>query len=156
MADVILDLLGDPIPPEHVGRGRPPHVPTEKNRMKIMLLLALGNTEDDVAAAIGITAKTLRKHYSRQLKERASARLRLDGELLASLAAAAAKENVGAIKELYKRLDKHEMVQLADKVADRGRAVAPPPKLGKKEEARITAGNVTGKFAPPPAPRLIN
>ena len=43
MAEVF-DLLGDPIPERWGKRGRPPHIPIERNRNKIRLLLALGWT----------------------------------------------------------------------------------------------------------------
>ncbi len=156
MADVILDLFGDPVPPEHVGRGRPPHTVTEKNRQKVMLLLALERSDDEVASAIGITAPTLRKHYFREMKARREARLRLDGALLGALASEAAAGNVAAVKELFKRLERHDNFKLAQSVADRGSKAdqAPPP--GKKEKARQDALGVGGKFAPPPAPNMVN
>lgn len=134
MADVVLDLFGDPVPPEHVGRGRPPHVPDDKKRSKVMLLLALGKTEDEIAAVLGITGKTLRKHYSRETKVRDHARLRLDAELLAQLAGEAAKGNVSAIDKLFKRLDRHD---LGGVVPTKSKAKAPKP--GKKEQAAIDA-----------------
>lgn len=152
LADAILDLFGDPVPPEHVGRGRPPHVVTDKNRQKVMLLLALERAEDDVAAAIGITAPTLRKHYFRELKARHDARLRLDGALLGALASEAAAGNVAAVKELYKRVEKHDQVKLSQSVAARGSQAKPVP-LGKKEAARQAAEAMQGQFQrrePPP------
>ncbi len=156
MADAILDLFGDPVPPEHVGRGRPPHVVTDKNRQKVMLLLALERGEEDVAAAIGISPPTLRKHYFRELKARREARLRLDGALLGALASEAAAGNVAAVKELYKRVERHDQVKLAKAVADRGARDEAPVPLGKKEKARQAAHEVEGKFAPPAAPGLLN
>lgn len=134
MVDVVLDLFGDPIPPEHVGRGRPPHVPDDKKRSKVMLLMVLGRTEDDIAAVLGITGKTLRKHYSRELKTRDHARLRLDAELLAQLAGEAAKGNVSAIDKLFKRLDRHDLGGITP-----AKSKAKTPKPGKKEQATIDA-----------------
>lgn len=149
------DLFGDPIPEGFGGRGRPPHVVTDEKRRKIMLLLAVGKTEDEVAAAIGITAKTLRKHYSRLLKVRDEARLRVEASMLEAVAAKAAEGSVSAIKELDRLLDKHDQVKLAKTVANRpGPAVTKPAPLGKKEAAQHAAGQVGGKFAPPPAPLL--
>ena len=157
MADRYFDLLGDPIPPEHTGRGRPPHVPDDEKLFKVMLLLAIEKSEDDVAKSIGITAKTLRKHYSRQLKVRDEARLRLEGEILARLAVEAAGGNVGAIKELNRLLEKYDHAKLSKSVANRPAISARSPlPLGKKEAAKMAAGKVEGRFAPPPQPRLVN
>ncbi len=152
MADEYFDLFGDPIPEGFSGRGRPPHQPTQEKRWKVMLLLALEKTEDEVAAAIGITAKTLRKHYSRELRVRDEARLRLDAAILAKLASEAAGGNVGAMKELNRLLEKHDHARLSKSVMGRG---AKPKELpvGKKEAARQAATEMEGRFKrrdPPP------
>ncbi len=65
------DLLGDPIPPHFGKRGRPPHVPTAENRQKMRLLLAFDLSNQRIARALGITGKTLSKHYFRELRQRA-------------------------------------------------------------------------------------
>ena len=57
------DLLGDPILEGFGKRGRPPHIPTEKNRNKIMILLAQGWIDQRISSALGITVPTLRKHF---------------------------------------------------------------------------------------------
>lgn len=76
---------------------------------------------------------------------------------LARLNDAAATGNVAAEKELFKRMDKAALAELAERVADRGsRPPAPQPKLGKKASAKAAADLVTGKFAPPPQPKLLN
>ena len=54
------DLLGDPIPENWGKRGRPPHIPTERNRNKIRLLLALGWTKARITRALRIIGKTSR------------------------------------------------------------------------------------------------
>ncbi len=64
MTDVF-DLLGDPIPERLGKRGRPPHIPTERNRHKIRLLLAIGWTEARITRALRIIGKTLAKYYFR-------------------------------------------------------------------------------------------
>jgi len=148
----MFDLFGDPIPEGHSGRGRPPHVVTDEKRFKVMLLLALEKTEDEVAAAIGITAKTLRKHYSRLLKVRDEARLRLDGEIFAALATKAATGDTGAIKELNRMIERHDHARLAKSISKRGSEPKAPP-MGKKEAAKHAAGQMQGRFGrrePPP------
>jgi hypothetical protein len=151
------DLFGDPIPEGFGGRGRPPHVVTDEKRRKVMLLLAVGKTEDEVAAGIGITAKTLRKHYSRLLRVRDEARARLEAGMLDAVAIKAADGSVSAIKELDRLLEKYDRVRLSRTINQRSgekpEKIAP---LGKKEMQRQAALEVSGKFAPPPAPNLIN
>ncbi len=155
MSDWDFDLFGDPIPAGHSGRGRPPHVPTVESRQKCVLLAAIGRNPDEIAAALSITAKTLRKHYSRELREHDAARLKVEGKLLVGLVREVDKGNVSANKELAKRLDKAGMQQMADRVANRGRDKV--EKLGKKEAAKAAAADLKGKYAPPAPPsHLIN
>lgn len=147
MGDWDFDLLGDPIPDGHRGRGRPPHVPTIENRQKCVLLAAIGRTPDEIAAALSITAKTLRKHYSRELREHDAAKLKVEGKLLTALVREIDKGNVSANKELNKRLEKAGLQQMSDRVAGRVRAEKAPA-IGKKEAAKVAAKGVTGKYAP--------
>lgn len=43
--------------------GRPQFQPTDKQRTEVQAMAAVGATEDEIALVIGITAKTLRKHF---------------------------------------------------------------------------------------------
>ena len=130
-------------------------MPTVESRQKCVLLAAVGRSPDEIAAALSITAKTLRKHYSRELREHDAAKLKLEGKLLLGLVREVDKGNVSANKELNKRLDKADLHQLAERVANRGKTEK-VEKLGKKEAARAAAAEVRGKFAPPPPPsRMI-
>lgn len=123
-----LDLLGDPIPENFGGRGRPAHIPTRENRNKIRVLLAFGWTNKAIAQALRITAGTLRRHYSIELRQREEARPALKAKAIMLIFDAAAGGNVSAMKELQRLIEQDEI--------DR----APPrrprePKLGKKEAA---------------------
>ncbi|MBB5684310.1 hypothetical protein [Sphingobium boeckii] len=155
MSDWDFDLLGDPIPEGMGKRGRPPHLVTLENRRKVMVLAAFDKNEDQIAAALSISTPTLKKHYFRELRSRLEARHRLEGKLLGSLLTEVDKGNVSAVDKLFKRLDKHDLVKLAARVSERGRPERTAPK-GKKEMQREAAGQVGGKYATPPAPRLIN
>ncbi len=136
-----LSLFGWPLKEPKEGAGRPEHEPTNENRNKIMMLLAIGNTIGDVAAAVGLSTKTLRKHYSPLLEARRVARLQLDAQLWAALYQKAIGGDVSAMKELGKRLDKHDLAELADKfgAAPRQQRAAKSEKLGKKEIAQREA-----------------
>jgi hypothetical protein len=49
------------------GRGHPPHEPTQQSRMTVEIMVAGGIIYDDIAAYIGISLPTLRKHYAHEL-----------------------------------------------------------------------------------------
>lgn len=138
------DLLGDPIPEGHGKRGRPPHIPTDRNRNKVRLLLAFGWRPPRIAAALRITGDTLRKHYFVELRQADEAKHALEAEHLSLVYEAAKGGNVGAMKELGRMLDKLNLV-LATPRPD-----AEPDKretLGKKAaatEAAQTAHKDTG------------
>lgn len=140
MADWDLDLLGDPIPEGFGKRGRPPHVPTDENRRKVMLLAAFDKNEAQIAAALGISEPTLKKHYFRELRSRLEARLRLEGKLLSAMAREVDAGNVSAMDKLFKRLDRHDLV--TGMVPGKTKPVA-KPKPGKKEKLVTDAAEAT-------------
>ena len=150
-AAVAVDLFGDPIVTRREGPGRPEHVWSAENSHKINLLFALGHDVKQAAAAIGITVPTLRKHYFSEVDRRRVAKLRLKASLLMRLNG---DGSVAAIKELFKRIDKVELAQLATDVAGRGKRADKPKTVGKKDAASLAAKAVGGKFAPRPAPLL--
>lgn len=147
------DLLGDPIPPGFGKRGRPAHVATEEKRRLVIQLLAFDWTLERIAAALSITPPTLRKNYFRELRMRAESEARVQAKLLGALMSEAEKGNVSAIDKYLKRLDKFRLEHLSEAVANRKGA---EPKKGIKEQRRDAAGLVSGKFAPPAAPKSIN
>lgn len=100
-----VDLFGDLVPRFKM-RGRPPHVVTAENRALVTMLLATGRDEAAIAGALGVSEPTLRKHYFSEIKGRASARLRVEGKLLAKLAEQAMGGDTGAAKKLLDRLDR--------------------------------------------------
>ena len=142
MADEVFDLLGDPISEPREGAGRPEHVATDRNRNKIILLLAMGWTLARIAPAIGITTKTLRKHYSLQLKAREIALDRVKAGHASLLWDQAAQGNVAALKEIGKMIagiDAARFGMRADAPDDDDEPAPRPQRLGKKEEATIAA-----------------
>jgi hypothetical protein len=135
------DLFGDPIAEGHGKRGRPAHVPTDKNRSKVSMLLAFGWSNERIANALGITAPTLRKVYFRELKVRHEMRDRLDARIAEVLWIGVADGNVAAIKEFRKVLERSDMMLAESALRPRRDQAAPPrePKLGKKETAALDA-----------------
>ena len=149
-----LDLLGDPIPENWGGRGRPAHIPTAENSNKVMVLLAMDWSEEKIAAALGITKPTLRKHYFRQLKVRDEARARLESAMVYSLATKAVTGDVPAYREVSRAMEKADMKREHQAFQATPVAESRPGRLGKKEERQAAAEEVVaGKFAPgaPPA-----
>lgn len=135
------DLLGDPIPDGWGKRGRPQHIATRENRNKVMMLLALGWSNERIAKALGITAPTLRKNYFRELRVRDEARDRMDATLAAMLWDQAIGGNVAAIKEFRKLVERNDLMN-GHNAFYRQAAPEPKkaaPKLGKKEEAALAA-----------------
>lgn len=153
MAEWDFDLFGDVVDHSHKGRGRPAHVPTNESRQKCVLLAAVGRSPDEIAAALSITAKTLRKHYSRELRDHAVAKLKVEGKLLVGLVREVDKGNVSANKELNKRIEKAHVQGVSDRIAGRAQPQASAP-LGKKEAAKAAAKALTGKYQSRPTPLL--
>jgi hypothetical protein len=69
-----------------------------------------------------------------------------------------AKGNVGAVKEIFRQLDKGELDTLSNAIANRRPGRAPAERApraeqpGKKAALEQAAGEVEGIYAPPPAP----
>jgi hypothetical protein len=131
----IFDLLGDPIPEGLGKRGRPPHVPDDKKRIKVKLLLAVGRKDEEISKALGITEKTLWKYYFRELRSRDEARFQVEATRLMKLYEGIEDGNVAANKELGKILDKAVLAdnEFARRAANIGKKK--DEKLGKKEQA---------------------
>ena len=48
--------------------GRPPHVPTEKDRKTVEAMASYGVPQDEIAEVLGVSAATLRRHYGGVLR----------------------------------------------------------------------------------------
>jgi hypothetical protein len=44
------------------------YVPTEAHRELVKAMTAIGTPQDDIALCVGLTGKTLRKHYADEIK----------------------------------------------------------------------------------------
>lgn len=130
-----LDLLGDPIPEGWGERGRPEHLPTERNRNKITMLLAFGWTKKRIANAVSVSVPTLNKHYFRELAVRDQARDRLEAGLAAKLLELAEDGNVAAAKEFRRLWERNDMMVADLDARAAARKGKKAPKLGKKEQA---------------------
>ncbi|WP_028034115.1 hypothetical protein [Chelativorans sp. J32] len=131
---------------EPAKRGRPEFRPSLKQRETVEQMKFCGESENTIARSLGIDVATLRKHFAEELENGHANRRR---EVIGYLFEAAAAKNVAAIKKLE---EMGRVSSAADAVKGRE---AKAPKLGKKEERRIAAENVGGKFATPEPPKLV-
>lgn len=128
------DLLGDPILPPRERRGRPEHQATEKNRLYVAGLAAFNRTQEEIAAGLGVSVRTLRKYYLPELKHgaeqfRAAALMKL-------MELALVENSVPALKELLARVDRIDLPG-----GRPARKPRPQIRLGKKELAVLEAAN---------------
>ena len=151
----VVDLFGCPVRRER-GRGRPAHVWTLENSNKVNLLFACGYDIKDVAAALGITQPTLRKHYFSEVEQRRVARIRVRALQLERLNRAADAGNVAAEKALAGMIQGEVVKVISDrKAASQSAPSHGSSRVGKKEAAKQAAAGVTGKYAPPEPPALL-
>ncbi|UHD44924.1 hypothetical protein LUX29_18140 [Aureimonas altamirensis] len=128
--------------------GRKAYRPTQEGREKVRVLKAGGMTDSAIAVAMGISAPSLSKHFSEELAK-GSAIVR--SELLMARYRAALGGNVSA---QAKMLDDVVAASAGEKMKEREQQVK-APRIGKKEERRLAAESVDGKFAPPAGPKLV-
>lgn len=122
-------------------RGRPSHLWSQEAENRVILGLAMGYSDKEIAFGLGISTPTLRKHYFSVLKRRDMQRTRFElwrAEVLANEAAAG---NVGAMKELTKIVEKRDR-HLAEERLRNARPDEEPK--GKKEQRREAAGKIAG------------
>lgn len=106
------DLLGQAVPANKGCKARPQHAPTAENLEKAVVLYGLGRKDADVAAALGISIPTLKRHYfsSPDLQAaRRNAAMMLEGELVQRLMEQSKAGKVAATEKLLKRLDKSRL-----------------------------------------------
>lgn len=127
-------------------RGRPAYRPSIEDRKTVEEMKFVGESDNTIARALSIDPDTLRKHFADELADGHAQRRK---EVIGLLFKSARNGNVSAQKKL------EEMGRVASASEAVKARETRAPKLGKKEERRIAAQNVGGKFATPDAPRLV-
>lgn len=127
-------------------RGRPSYRPSLEDRATVEEMRFVGESENTIARALGIDPDTLRKHFSEELADGHAQRRK---EVIGMLFKSARSGNVSAQKKL-EEMGRAGGASIAVKERE-----AKAPKLGKKEEQKVAAKAVGGKFAPPPPPKLV-
>lgn len=135
------DLFGHPIPDWKGKRGRPPYEPTENDRNKIKLLLALGWSIERMANGIGVSPATLKRYFRADLKQRDAMRDRLDARRFELAMGQANAGNVAALKELGKMIERSDAMMIEARLRQGHQSTSPEKeeKLGKKDQARADA-----------------
>ncbi len=138
--DQIFDLFGEPVPSNWGGRGRPEHIPTQQNRNRVSMLVALGWSNKRIAAALYVTLPTLRKYYFSELKFREVARDRLNAAMATRLWDLFMTEgSVAAAKEFRAFVETNDLMLYGQTAPPTQPEQPRAPKLGKKEQALVDA-----------------
>ncbi len=149
------DLFGNPLLATDPKRGRPEHEPSEENIIFVMVLLASGMNNGEVAKTLGLSVPTFRKHYFHLIKQRHLMLDRLKTKLRVTQIKQGLAGNSSALNAALSMLDRVGSERAEADFSNRHKKAAPAKKLGKKEQRQLTAQQVSGKFAPPSAPKLI-
>lgn len=138
-----IDLFGYPDRPGRGQKGRPRFRATLRDRNRVKMLLAVGWSNERIAAALEVSLPTLRKYFRRELEERAVMRDRVDARRLEIAFTQAQSGNVSALKELDRLIERQDLA------AGRGpsavpKADEPSAPVGKKEQQRVRAQEPRG------------
>lgn len=144
-------------PPAEMTQADLDHRPTTEQRNRVEEMVYLGVDHEIIARALAISVVGFRWHYRVEIEDGPA---RKEMERVTLLFDSARKGNISAQKLLGQR---GAIAAAAGRISERARPPkvekpvreAAPPKPGKKEEQQEAALKVTGKFAPPDAPRLV-
>ncbi len=106
--------------------GRPPYVPTQKDRDVVLVMAGHNIAQEKICAALGINEKTLRKHFKKELS---SAAAQVEAQLVANMFALAKGKDGTAFRATAFLLHcRFHWTQYAPPPARQGE-----PEMGKKE-----------------------
>lgn len=136
------DLFGHPVRDGFGARGRPPFEPTEKDRNKVKLLLALGWANPRVANAIGVSPATLKRYFRAELKARDAMRDRLDARRVEIAMEQANAGNIAALRVLDALIERNDRMEI-ERTLGAKRSDPAPERPGKKaiDEKRALAAD---------------
>lgn len=134
------DLFGQPVREGFGQRGRPPYEPSEKDRNKVKLLLALGWVNQRIANGVGISPATLKRYFRAELKVRDVMRDRLDARRFEIAMEQANAGNVTALRELGAMIERNDrMVVEHDMGTSQATAGERPGKKAIDEQRAMAA-----------------
>lgn len=138
-----LDLFGHPVRDGFGQRGRPPYEPSEKDRNKIKLLLALGWANQRIANGVGVSLATLKRYFRAELRVRDAMRDRLEARRFEIAMEQANAGNVTALKELGAMIERNDRMtierEMGSKPSGDNEKVERPGKKAIDEQRAMTA-----------------
>lgn len=135
MDGVNFDLFGQPIVVRSAALGRPRYEPTDRDRNKIKLLLALGWSNERMANALSISLSTLKRYFRAELKVRDRMRDQLIARRFEIAMEQANAGNVAALRELGRMIEVNDRMEIERSLGSSSKNDKPeamPEKLGKK------------------------
>ncbi|WP_232281618.1 hypothetical protein [Sagittula stellata] len=115
----------------------------------MILGLAMGFSDDQLANGLGVSVPTLRKYYFSVLKRRTMQRDRFELWRMETLAEQANAGNTGAIREMGKIMERRDKARLAAALAAGGKSKDPGKKAAAKEAAKQAASEGWGGLLSP-------
>lgn len=134
-----IDLFGYPDRPGRGQRGRPRFRPTLRDRNRVRLLLALGWSNERIAAAVEVSLPTLRRYFKAELKEREVMRDRFDARRFELAMEQANRGNMAALREVNRMVDRNDRALLEARLRSGQEEESKQEDVGKKEAARRAA-----------------
>lgn len=126
-------------------RGRPSFVPTDRDRKQVRTLAAMGLMAEEIARVIGVTDKTLQKHFKEELAVGPA-------EATANVAQALYKQAVDPLKPNVTAA----IFWLKARAGWRDNDFGNVDKPGKKEVRDTAAKQASkGRFSPKAPPKLV-
>ncbi|OYR18937.1 hypothetical protein [Brucella thiophenivorans] len=138
------DLFGQPVREGFGKKGRPPYAPSEKDRNKVKLLLALGWSISRIGNALDVSGKTIQRYFSLELKSRDGMRDRLDARRFEIAMDQANAGNVTALRELGAMIERNDRMVIEAAMGSKGNDDdRPADRPGKKatDEQRAMAAD---------------
>lgn len=133
------DLFGHPVREGFGNRGRPPYEPSEKDRNKVKLLMALGWVNSRIANAIGVSPATLKRYFRADMRDRDAMRDRLDARRFEIALEQANAGNVTALRELGAMIDRNDRMTIEASMGEGRDDDRPTEKVGKKAVDELRA-----------------
>lgn len=116
--------------------GRKSYVPGERDRRQVALLVAIGTGMAEIAAVVGVTEPTLRRHFAVEI---ATGAAKKRAENLLRLEAAAAKGNVAAQKTLHDMFERASLEAIDREVRTRRQDRTDRPETEKAVGKKVMA-----------------
>lgn len=137
--DQIFDLFGEPVSARQGMRGRPSYVPTNEDRNKIKLLLALGKSISIMANALGISPATVKRYFRAELKSRDAMRDRMEAAYAMKLWTLGQEGNAAALRLWALYLDRNDRMEIERTLSSSAADPQAVDRLGKKQIAERRA-----------------